>query len=117
MDIEQERAGSALVLRPRGSCGETEPEFDALLTRLVQEGEADLIVDLSEVEEFRALRSLVGAERLRRDQGGMHRLAIVAAEGSATGARLMLSGMRKMIPIFASVEEVRLSWETDGFPA
>jgi hypothetical protein len=29
----------------------------------------------------------------------------------------MLSGMSKIIPIFATIEDVRLTWETDGFPA
>ena len=117
MQIEQERIGSALVLKLSGSFGETAPELEDVLTRLVREGEADIIVDLSAAEEFRALRSLVKAERLRREAGGMHRLAIVAAEGGAIGERLLISGMRKTIPVFGSIEDLNGAWETDGFPA
>ena len=117
MDVEQKRIGSSVVLRLRGAFDENAPDLAELLTRLVGESEADLIVDLSGVTDYRALRPLVAAERLRRDQGAMHRLAIVASAGSTAGDRLMISGMRKVIPIFASVDEVHEAWETDGFPA
>jgi hypothetical protein len=117
MEIEQKRAGSTVLLRLTGKFGESAPEFDALLRRLIEEGEVDIVVDLSVVGEFRPTRILTQAEQYRRDQGGMHRLAIVATPGSPAADRLMMNGMSKIIPIFDTGDAVRDAWETDGFPA
>ena len=117
MQVEQERSGSAVVLRLSGDVGEQAPEFENALSHLVRESVADIIVDLSGVDDFRAARVLLSAERLRRDQGALHRLAIVVSSGSRASDRLMLQGIKKMIPIFGNAEEVRDAWETDGFPA
>jgi hypothetical protein len=117
MAIAQERDGNFLVLRLSGSFAEGDVEFEAALTQAVSQSEAEIIVDLSGIDDFRALRTLTAAERLRRDQGAMHRLALVVTPGSAAADRFMMGGMSKIIPIFPTIGDVRLAWETDGFPA
>ena len=117
MAIERHRQGSTVVLALTGSFDAAAPEFAQTLLDAVREDDFDVILDLSRVAEFRATKPLLAAERQRRDQGGLRRLAIVAAPGTATFERLTFSGMGKQIPIFPTIDDVTGAWETDGFPA
>ena len=116
MRISEELRGSAVILRLEGIFGEPEPEFEAVLRQAIENDSADLIVDLDGASTFKAVRTLARAEKLRRDLGGRRRFAIVSDADSDTGVLLALSGFNKIAPIFASVDDVLQSWETDGMP-
>jgi len=105
LDLETGRHGDASVLTLRGEIDVyTAPRLRQAIIDLVEAGERDIIVDMAKVDflDSTGLGVLVGGlKRLKSAEG---RLSIVATEDKILKI-FEITGLNKVFPISASVEE------------
>ena len=104
IDIKNEPDAGALVFKLRGSLDiGTSPSVRAALLEAAQQGNHDVIVDLSQLEflDSTGLGALIGAHRRAMENGGSLRLVV----NDGPIARLLnITGLMRAFSAYASVD-------------
>ena len=105
IDIKIENEGGTLVYRLRGSLDlVTSPSVRAALLESANEGNTEVIVDLTKLEflDSTGLGALIGAHRRALEKDG--KLRLVVNEGPISRL-LNITGLVRVFPVYHSVED------------
>jgi len=115
LEIGERRQASILVLAPVGRIDNlTSGEFQTRLLAAVSRGSADVVIDFSSVDYIssRGLHALMTASQRKSKE---QRLA-VARLNAIVLEIFTISGFTRLVPIFATVEEARATWNLPSPP-
>ena len=107
IDIKTDNEGGTLVYRLRGSLDvATSPAVRAALLQSANEGNTEIIVDLTKLQflDSTGLGALIGAHRRALEKGGKIRL--VVNEGPISRL-LNITGLVRVFPVYHTVEDAR----------
>lgn len=104
MNIAETRRGNSLVVVPSGRMDSmTSPEFDRHLSAVIERGDVDLVVDLSQLDYISStgLSAFLAAAKKIKARSGR-----IALAGLNSRIRLVfeMSGFLRLFPIFDNVD-------------